>query len=166
MIWAAIVLGAIILLVVFPRPTLGILGCLAVLAVVGVVGVLGFIFYDNWKTKAAEDYKLKVVDMTVVYDPARCDAQRPLVVTIRNTSEKTIAYSSCKFGAKEPGRSSNELRWADDHFKSDQYIYPKSEVSFCCPGPVNLPKGSNPSRLVWSIEERWVRFVDKSEKTR
>jgi hypothetical protein len=165
-IWAAIILGAVILLVAFPRPTLSTLGCLAVLAVIGVIGIGGVIFYDNWKTKKTEDYKLKVVDITVAYDPGRCDARRPLIVTIRNKSKETIAYSSCKFAAKEPGRSSNELSWSNDHFKSDQYIYPASEVSFCCPVPANLPKSSDPSRLVWSIEERWVRFADKSEKTR
>lgn len=160
MIWAALIIAVAILLVAYPKRTLWTLAALVLVGVLAVGSVVGFIAFDNWRSRRAEDYKRRMVEIEVSYDPNSCHPDRPLILKVHNKSKETIAYVSCKFRAKPPERSSYVSLSGDDHFKTDQYIRPKSSVQFCCPLPPMWEKGFDPARLLWSVDERWVRFED------
>ena len=93
--WFLFVILVIVLLLVFPRQVLPILVATAIL--LGAGG--GWYWWQHRQLQA----ELDAVEVAVVYDPAECPAETPLLVTIVNGSTRNASNIQWQFSARRSG---------------------------------------------------------------
>ena len=152
--WIALVLGLGLsawLLMTFPKQTLGVIGFIVLLIAV-------FIYRMHSEDQRAEREKEQVVITITPTLGEGCDAEFPLLITVRNTTSKTLNSAAWHMAAYRPGYSSNLIE-GYERYESDKILQPKETFTACYRLPP-IKEGHPFQRLEWKAESKYVVFAD------
>lgn len=140
------------LLLRYPKRTLAI--------GVPILLVLGSIAAWLILNERSNQQLLDRLDMQISYMPGQCPPDTPLLVQLRNNTDKTLRDLNWRIAAYRPGESTNlvESLFAEYHYSSSSPLAPNAEWQSCLPVP-SFRAGYRASTLEFRIERRQGYFI-------
>ncbi len=139
------------LLIRYPKRTLAI-------AVPVFTGILGIAIWVQWQEKSNE-HLLNQLSIELAYSTTICPIDRPLAITVDNTTEHRLKELRWQVAAYHPGERVNLAR---SGFDETSYMLPnvlpaKQSWQHCLPLP-NLRAGYRASTLEYSAQDLKGKF--------
>jgi len=100
------------------------------------------------------------LDMQITYAPQQCPSNAPLLVHLRNNTDKSLKDLKWRIAAYRPGETTNliETLFTEAHYSSASPLVAGAEWQTCLPLP-SLRAGYRASTLDFRIERRQGNFV-------
>lgn len=121
-----------------------------------LVLVSGVIFWNKH-----EESEKATAAFTVVYAPDQCPKQKPMQVTLKNGSERTLERALFTIRASLPGFSSEVTPYTYQQNAMDKILAPGEEYTDCYPVPVltrSVRESTSLDALQWNAEADKVFF--------
>ncbi len=140
------------LLLRYPKRTLAI--GLPLLAVLG--SIAAWLILDQRNNQ----YLLDHLDMQISYAPEQCPAATPLLVQLRNNTDKSLKDLQWRIAAYRPGENINliETLFTESRYTSSSPLVAGAQWQTCLPLP-SLRAGYRASTLEFRVERRQGKFV-------
>jgi len=154
----ACIVAFVVVLVRFPKQTVG---CGIALVVVAVIAIAALIQHDKeqgerWKQREA------AITISVEYSPRRCGEATPLSVNVRNGTSDTLSAVEMRLEAYRPGYSTDLLQSSyDEHTIKWDKILPPGQADTLCyrlPRAIGPSSAEYPATLEYRIGYKYPRF--------
>ncbi|MDY7218893.1 multidrug transporter [Denitrificimonas sp. JX-1] len=127
---------------------------------VPILTVLGSIAIWLIIDERANQQRLDRLEMDISYAPNTCSPDTPILVQIRNNSDRALKDLKWRIAAYRPGESINLVQtlYAEFHYSSASPLAPNTQWQSCQPLPTLRP-GYRASTLEFRIERRQGQFI-------
>jgi hypothetical protein len=150
--------GFVVVLVAYPKQTLG---CGIALLAIAAIGIAVIIHNDEEKSqrwRAREN----AITAAVVYSPRTCGDSAPLAITVRNGSSETLGSVEMRLEAYRPGHSTDLLQssYSDHTLKWDKILPPGQSETLCysLPASIATSTADTPVSLEFRIDYKSPTF--------
>ena len=127
-------------------------------AAIVVIGLCTFGYFENKKIEKKNMFN--AVETSIKYDPYKCSPEYPLLISIKNGTNKTVHKVTLNISVFKSGYSENIADKVYSYFETDK-ITEKGEVSVMCYNIPKLKKLPLSYYLsVYKIEKSEVSFSD------
>jgi hypothetical protein len=154
MVWIVGIGLGLVLLFVFPKQ----MGALLLLLVFGGLGLFAFIYSADQRRADEDRRRRETIFLSAEFNVARCTAEFPILVTIRNGYTQTIRTLNFNlFGFRE-GFSTPVYRGSS--YSSDRIIRPGGSYEACWSLPYLQSGAQNvqPAGLLWRASYSYATF--------
>ena len=124
-----------------------------------LVAVVGLIAYNQSTSQSTYVDRRLQVSILVKYDVASCSSEKPIRVTISNSSDKTLQEIEWSIAAFVPGRSTDIMEYQSPYRSPYIYVEPGKAITLCYITPA-LREPQDPTQLRYVAKDLVPDFQD------